>query len=186
MYITLIRHPPIDHHPDQQGRCYGRLDYLPCSSQLDTAQQALADYADQPIICSPAQRCLLLAQRLSQQVQIDPAWQELDFGQWEGLAWDDIPRAQLDDWAADIWHYRVGQTGETAAEMWQRIQYAIDRLKHAKQQYSMSAAHSPIQAPIIITHAGVIRMLLAHYGHIDASLRWTAPILYATPYTLEI
>jgi alpha-ribazole phosphatase len=168
--LTLVRHPPVQ----ASQQCYGRLDLLPTAHDLAQAAQQLHHLYGQTIISSPAQRCLRLAQHLSPCVTINPLWQELDFGQWEGLAWDDIPRHALDDWAADIWHYRVGQTGETAAELLIRVQRAIAQL--CEQGHSQAT---------VITHAGVIRMVFAHYGKIADHDRWTAPIAYATPYTLE-
>ena len=175
MILTLIRHPPVD----AGQRCYGRLDLLPTANALAHAVQHLSsddkscdDRQNSHWISSPAQRCVLLAQQLSPSVEINPLWQELDFGQWEGLGWDDIPRHALDDWAADIWHYRVGQTGETAAELNQRLQHALAQLTHHRHV-------------TVVTHAGVIRMLLAQHGCIADSNRWSAPIAYATPYTLE-
>ena len=114
MQCVLIRHPATLH---TQRQCYGRLDVAIAADVLQHSATQLADLSHLPVYSSPAQRCLQLAHRLSKQATVWPELQELDFGQWEGLAWDDIPRADLDAWAADIWHYRVGNTGETAHEL---------------------------------------------------------------------
>jgi alpha-ribazole phosphatase len=172
MQCVLIRHPAMLH---TQGQCYGRLDVTIAADVLQHSATQLADLSHLPVYSSPAQRCLQLAQRLSKQATVWPELQELDFGQWEGLAWDDIPRADLDAWAADIWHYRVGNTGETAHELRQRWQQAYQQLL---------ALNLP--KVVLISHAGLIRMALAEAQLITEHARWTHPIAYATPYLLEL
>jgi alpha-ribazole phosphatase len=48
---------------------------------------------------SPAQRCRVVVDAIGP-YRVDDRLQELDFGTWEGLPWDDVPRAALDAWAA--------------------------------------------------------------------------------------
>jgi alpha-ribazole phosphatase len=168
MSIILIRHPVVA----MSGRCYGRFDIDVAPDTLAQATQTLQDHQHQPIWCSPARRCLQLAERLSNDVTIVPALQELDFGCWEGLSWDEIPRHELDGWAANLWDYQVGGA-ESVRMLQQRVQQAFAQAK---------AQPNPL---IWITHAGVIRTLLADLGQIAESDRWHAPIAYATPYLVE-
>ena len=170
MQLCLIRHPWVD----AQQRCYGRLDLAVDALRLAEAIAQLDEFRRRPLISSPAKRCLQLADGLSARVEQWPELQELDFGAWEGSLWDDIPRAELDAWAADLWHYRVGG-GETVYEMRTRVLQAVRR------------AEGLGQAQVLwVTHAGVIRMLLAEYHLIAEAERWTAPIDYAVPYWLNI
>ena len=98
--LALLRHPPI---LAVAGTCYGRLD-LPLAPGWEgwAASQAtlLAGLAPERIWSSPARRCLsvadALAERLGLAVTPDARLLELDFGDWEGRAWDDVPRAALD------------------------------------------------------------------------------------------
>lgn len=170
MPLILIRHPMVA----LSGHCYGRLelDVVPTVLQHATAQ--LRDWQHLPIWCSPALRCRQLAQTLSTDVSLVPALQELDFGQWEGVAWDDIPRAQLDAWAADLWDYPVGGA-ESVRQLQQRVQ----------QAFGLAQTLARHQTLLWITHAGVIRTLLADLGQIAESERWHAPIAYATPYRVD-
>jgi alpha-ribazole phosphatase len=168
MSIVLIRHPVVE----MSGRCYGRLDVEAAPDPLVTAIQSLSAYRQTQIWSSPARRCQQLAYSLSNDVTIIDELHELDFGRWEGLAWDDIPRHELDAWAADLWDYRVG-----GAESVRMLQQRIQRV------FAQAKAHT--QPLVWITHAGVIRTLLADLGQIAESDRWHAPIAYATPYLVE-
>ena len=91
--LILVRHtqPAL-----AEGICYGRMDldlaptwareFELCLAQVPTAGT---------ILSSPSSRCLRLAQALGQRdgvdVQVDDRLLELNFGSWEGHAWDDIP-----------------------------------------------------------------------------------------------
>ena len=90
--LYLIRHPRPLIAP---GVCYGRLDVaaedpLPIAAALRALLPAGA-----PVWSSPLQRCRLLAGHLRPQPRLDERLQEIDFGDWEGQAWDDIPRQEI-------------------------------------------------------------------------------------------
>ena len=139
--LYLIRHPRPLIAP---GVCYGRLDVaaedpLPIAAAL----RALLP-ADAPVWSSPLQRCRLLAGHLHPQPRLDERLQEIDFGDWEGRAWDDIPRQDIDAWAADLLHY-TPPGGESPARLSARVNAFLAEL--------------PPGAHIIVTHAGIIRTL---------------------------
>jgi len=79
---------------------------------------------------------------------------EMNFGDWEGQAWDDIPRTQLDAWAADVAGY-APPGGESPLSLQRR---ALDFV-----------ADLNVPEAVIVTHAGVIRTLLAHWVELDDS-----------------
>lgn len=149
MRLYLVRHlaPQV-----AAGVCYGRTDLA-----VDPALQALALPAlrerlpaGAPIFSSPLRRCAGLAAALGgAAVQYDSRLAELDFGGWEMRAWDDIERAGVDAWAADMAGYRPGG-GESVTDMARRVSafYADCMLLQAP-------------AAIVICHAGTIRLLLA-------------------------
>ena len=43
------------------------------------------------------------------QLTVDSRLAEMHFGQWEGVAWNDIPRHELDAWAANFAHCQIGR-----------------------------------------------------------------------------
>lgn len=141
--LILLRHTrPIG----GEGVCYGQTD-LPPGPDLAAEAQRLA--VDLPpvtrIISSPLVRTYQLAQaiaaHLGLQVQRDARLAELDFGTWEGVPWDKIPRAELDAWATDLTGYR-GHGGESVTQLYTRVSAALVQQPHGT---------------LVVTHAGVIR-----------------------------
>ena len=148
MTLWLVRHaqPLIG-----KGICYGQLDMPADAEATQACAQELAKVLPDHItvVTSPLQRCELLAPvllgfRPDLIVSVDPRLQEMNFGQWEGRPWADIPKAELDAWTDDFAHYRAGQTGESVSQFMARVAAALDEL-HLKQD------------TLWITHAGVIR-----------------------------
>ena len=119
--LWLVRHAlPLapDGQPPSQV-CYGHTDW-PADATLtrQAAAKLAVALAAQPhrhhhvvLRCSPLLRCLQLAQALqavlpASQLTVDSRLAEMHFGQWEGVAWNDIPRHELDAWATDFAHCR--------------------------------------------------------------------------------
>lgn len=154
MRLYLIRHPkPLI----EMGICYGRLD-CPAEDAVSVSASLLAELpAGLLLWTSPMIRCRELAERLHPLPIIDDRLAEMDFGAWEGRRWDDIPRAELDAWAADVAGY-APPGGESPRELQQR---ALDFV-----------ASLDVPEAVIVTHAGVIRTLLAHWQGLPPE-RWT-------------
>lgn len=154
MILHLIRHPqPVV----EAGICYGRLD-LAAENAAEVATRLRAELpAGLPVWSSPLRRCRELAGLLHPQPQLDERLAEMDFGDWEGLAWDAIPRAELDAWAADVAGY-TPPGGESPRQLQQRALAFVADLREPEA--------------VIVTHAGVIRVLLAAWQGLPAS-RWT-------------
>lgn len=142
--LHLIRHPPPRVAPDV---CYGATD-VPAEPAAPFAAALYADLPpDLPLWSSPLQRCRALAAALHPAPIFDERLREMDFGAWENRRWADIPRAELDAWAADVDGY-VPPGGESARQLQRR---ALDFVA------SLSVAEA-----VLVTHAGVIRSLVAH------------------------
>jgi len=171
MPVILVRHPqPLV----AAGICYGRTD-LPVAPQeqanvLLSLSETLPKTAT--LFSSPLRRCAELAARLPQQAPIlDARLAEMDFGTWEMQAWDDIPRADIDAWAADLIEYHPGG-GESVLQMAARVQAFYTDLQ--RQQGA--------DASVIICHAGTIRLLCAF--HAGLSLRDAALHAAQTPHKI--
>jgi len=148
MKLWLVRHAQPLIGP---GICYGRH---PVAADADaTAQcaQALAHLlpGGTRVASSPLQRCeqlSLFLQRFRPDLtyETDPRLQEMDFGQWEGRAWQDITPAELQAWTDDFANYAVGRDGESVSQVMARVASAFDELQ------------GPADT-LWITHAGVMR-----------------------------
>ena len=150
MGILMLRHTQPAVAP---GTCYGQLNLDVADTFEVEAKRALQNLPPiLQIITSPLQRCRKLAEfvgaALTLPVVIDARLQEMDFGTWEGRAWNDIPRAELDAWAQDFLHARP-HGGESVADLKARADQAVADL-------------DPSQGDILlVTHAGIVRALFA-------------------------
>ena len=152
MKLFLIRHTSLQ---VPSGICYGQSNIDVASSFMNEAlvtQQKLIGSPFDAIYASPLQRCLKLANSLNLgEPMTDNRLMELNFGDWEMSAWDDIPRDFFDVWAhnyADL----APPNGETFSQLQQR---GIHFLEEVLTQY-------PTGNIAVITHGGMIRALLAH------------------------
>lgn len=143
MRLHLIRHPrPLI----EAGLCYGRLDVAGEAPEVVAAALQASLPEGLPVWSSPLRRCLDLARCLNAEPRIDARLAEMDFGRWEGQAWDVIPRLELDAWAADVAGY-APPGGESPNTVLARVQAFI--------------ADVNVDEAVVVTHAGVIRLLLA-------------------------
>ena len=169
--LWLVRHAQPLVAP---GLCYGRLDMLADAAATAASAQALAAALPASVLLahhSPLQRCEQLAQALQAlrpglALDADARLQELDFGSWEGRAWDAIGRAPVDAWTADFASHRPGG-GESLADMLQRVAAA---LKAARQQTSTAPGVGGGVDVLWITHAGVTRCVQWLLQHGDQAL----------------
>ena len=150
MGVTLVRHTTPDVAP---GLCYGRTDLdVAASFPAEAAVVAAALPTFARIVTSPLMRCVKLADYLGQSAGLAPITDsrlsEMDFGAWEGRAWADIPRAELDDWAADFLHARP-HGGESVAML-------RNRTMEAMAEWLGGGGHT-----LLVTHSGVIRSALS-------------------------
>lgn len=152
MILHLIRHPRPLIAP---GVCYGQLDVA--SEDPVAAAARLRDELPRglPVWSSPLQRCRGLAEVLHPAPHIDDRLAEMHFGDWEGVRWDDIPRTEIDAWAADVFDF-APPGGESPRQLQARALAFVASLN--------------VPEAVLVTHAGVLRMLFAHwYGYSPVS-----------------
>jgi alpha-ribazole phosphatase len=173
MQLYLVRHPqPIG----VNGLCYGRQEVPVDAESVARAATAVLDRVPKAVIegarifSSPASRCLVLARCLAapREPEVAEDLAEMDFGSWEGRAWDQVPRDQLDAWARDVWHYPPGGV-ECAARVAARWQRWVKRVG--------SGGDEPVVA---VTHAGVIRVALALADVSRAAALLQAPVAFGS------
>lgn len=117
---VLVRHPAPDIAP---GLCYGRRDMPLRPDAGPVVRHIAADLRAHGLArvwTSPARRCRVVAEAVGIAVVVDPRLWELDFGAWEGVAWNDVPRAALDAWAADPLGF-APPGGESGADLLRRV-----------------------------------------------------------------
>jgi alpha-ribazole phosphatase len=162
--LYLIRHttPHI-----AQGLCYGQLDIDVADSFEQEAHHVLSWLPPlELIIASPLQRAHRLAVFLAQaqrcELRSDARLMEKHFGAWEGKAWDDIARDEIDAWAADVMGY-APEGGESAQQVMQRV-----------QSLWRDVAKLPQRNIALVAHGGSIRAMLAEIADVPLvkALEW--------------
>jgi len=157
--LWLVRHAQPLVAP---GTYYGALDVPADAEATRHAARRLADAlpAGAKVWHSTLQRCEQLAQALQAlrpdlASKPDARLREMDFGGWEGLAWDAVDRSAIDAWTAAFPHYPPGG-GEPLQAMLARVAAA---LRHAAPLPASAAPGAPDgeRDVVWITHAGVIR-----------------------------
>jgi len=150
--IYLIRHTRPDLGP---GICYGQLDVAlapDCEGDIAAVSARLGAAAGAPVVTPSTQRCRRLADALAavraSRVVVEERLRELDFGEWEGLPWDEIPRVQTDVWTRDIWN-QAAPGGESYAALHERVAAAWETLE---------ARADPVL--LVVAPAGPLRTLL--------------------------
>ena len=167
MKLWIVRHakPLIE-----SGVCYGALDIAADATHTSQAARELAQAL--PMHCkvwvSPLQRCKLLAEALSVlkpglEVQTDARLTEMDFGTWEGVAWDAIPLVAMQAWTDDFGAHRFGGV-ESANQVLARVTDLWD-----------AARQHPDAPQVWITHAGVaraVRLLSQGFRSVSSASQW--------------
>ena len=148
MEIYLIRHTTPVLTP---GLIYGRTEVLLTETfdqELILIKQKLPEKFD-AIYCSPSLRCIALAEQINPKFITDIRLTELNFGDWEGKTWDTVDQIQLQFWMDDFVNVCV-PGGESMVQM-------HDRVKEFWQELTAKS----YQKVAIVTHAGVIRLILS-------------------------
>ena len=150
MKIWLIRHakPLVE-----KGLCYGRLDVRADRSLTELASDNLIKALSESsgikvLLTSPRRRTKQLANLLAQRLNIslveEERLAEMDFGEWEGRLWEDIPNSAIDLWTEDFNNHPFGG-GESTGQLLDRVWLLMENAKSRHEDQ------------IWVTHAGVIK-----------------------------
>lgn len=155
MLLTLVRHGAVEGRADVFR---GRSDPPLSSTGWEQLACALAVLDESPpdcLVSSPARRCLMFASHWTQTRHIKlrsvEALREMEFGEWEERSPEEARLHDPENYArfvADPEQWR-SPGGESYVEFRARVLRAIDELRT-----------STFQHVAILTHAGVIRVLL--------------------------
>jgi broad specificity phosphatase PhoE len=168
MELILIRHA----ESEGAGRYLGRRSDPPLSAlgraQAEALTRRLAGEPLAAIYSSPLRRALETAQTIALphglDVRVSNDLAELDFGDWEGLTYQEIagiaPK-RFNRWLTNPAEARP-PNGETLSEMSQRVTEAIK---------GIIAAH-PGEAVVVVTHGGPARVIVCHALCIPLSKQW--------------
>ncbi len=152
--IFLIRHgKPVE---EARGRCYGRTDFSLSPEghrQMEQVAQQLANEPIAAVYTSPLTRARESAAAISNAAQVIPGLSEINFGEFEGLTYDEIALRYPDiynQWMTAPTEVRF-PGGENLADMRRRVLRAFQSICVGKEGQTIA----------IVSHGGVNRILIA-------------------------
>jgi broad specificity phosphatase PhoE len=163
--VFLIRHGVTDWHRDR--KVLGQRDVPLNAEGLRQAQGlavALAELSISEVVSSPTHRALetaeIIAQKLGGPITRDPRLVDFRVGRWEAMGYDEVSALpEYRAFVADPLNERL-PGGETLGNIRDRAVGAVDQaLRDAPTGESLA----------LVTHAGIARVILAHYLGIDLS-----------------
>jgi alpha-ribazole phosphatase len=172
MEIYLIRHTTPD---VTKGMIYGRTDVTlttSCDEEIKLILNKLPSPLD-AVYSSPSGRCTYLAGQISTDYITDERLYEVNFGLWEGKTWDTVDQQELHLWMQDFVNVCPPE-GESMIQMNQRV---IDFWHQLVQQ--------PYQKVSIVTHGGVIRLILAAITQTSLQSAFEFKIYYGDVFLID-
>lgn len=146
MEIHLIRHTAVE---NPENRCYGFAEMPLRKNYLEDFKSLNLDGEFDMVISSPAERCRLLAEYFNWSYRTDERLREMNFGNWELKKWTEIPEEEIKPWYEDFINVKASG-GENLLEMQVRVLSFWNELIEEKNANKV----------LIVTHAGVIRLIL--------------------------
>lgn len=174
MDIYLVRHttPKIE-----KGICYGQSDLDLAdnySEEFKAVLNKIPKKNNYQVISSPLKRCDLLANAFETSIVYDERLKELNFGDWELMPWNDIPKEKIDPWMKDFVKVQV-PNGESYVQLAARVTSFLKDL----------IASEDNKNTIIVSHAGPIRALLAGILDIPLEKSFSINIQYGDVFHLR-
>lgn len=181
MIFYIWRHPkPID----AEGLCIGQTDIKVDRRKIKRLANKIERFVrlhrlPKVIWVSPLQRSLKVGRILAQrgfQYNIAPELAEIDFGEWDGRAWEQMTKQEIDDWCDDFANF-APDNGESLQQLFNRVESWLDKVSSEKQ--------SPV---LIIGHAGWInaaKMLADGEAVPEVAAEWPPSVSYMSRNRLD-
>ncbi|QBJ88391.1 alpha-ribazole phosphatase [Chryseobacterium gleum] len=146
MEIHLIRHTAVE---NPENLCYGFAEMPLKKNYINDFKALDIDHSFDAVISSPSERCCLLADYFKFNYRTDERLREMNFGNWELKKWTDIPEEEINPWYKDFVNIKAAG-GENLIQMQNRV----------LSFWSELIQKNDVNKVLIITHAGVIRLIL--------------------------
>ena len=193
LWIDCLRHGDVI-----GGQKYRGITDDPLSDSGWHAMQAITERKKrkerqswQRIISSPLQRCSAFAQHYADTnnlpLQLEPAFQEYNFGDWDGLTIDEIEQKGQQNLLHAFWDNPQDNpppNAEAITDFHARVQQGWQTLLTTAPN---SEEETIDQRLLLMTHAGVIRALVSHVLAIPMShhMRLIIPLASMTRFRID-
>ncbi|HHP0512751.1 TPA: alpha-ribazole phosphatase family protein [Vibrio harveyi] len=166
--IYLLRHGKVNAVPGLHGQADLKVDDVEQRKIAQAWQQTGREV--EGIISSPLSRCHDLAEILAEQqllpLSVEPQLQELDFGDFDGIPFDML---------SEHWN-KLDAFWKAPAQHTLPNAESLDDFSHRVTCAWSQIINDINDNLLIVTHGGVIRMILAHVLGVD----WRNPRWYST------
>jgi alpha-ribazole phosphatase len=177
--LILIRHGETD----LSGRFCGQMDpdlNARGEEQVRELERMLKNVQMAQVYSSDLLRARRTAEAVARvtgaQLQLAPELREISFGDWEGLHWSEIESRFPDE--AALWLNEYPHHGAPGGECLRDFE---DRV--LKVAANILGAES--EAVCIVSHGGVMRVLLRHFSHLSEEEAWAMTKEYAKPIAID-
>jgi alpha-ribazole phosphatase len=172
--IDFLRHGETE----AAGVLLGRTDAPLSAAGRDAVARQVAGRRWAAVVASPLERAqataAVIAAASGQSVEVDPAWREIDFGDWDGRSRRDLAQdPRLAAFYSDP-DANPPPAGEPMHAVRARITEALGRL---------AAREGPL---LVVTHGGAIRVALSVLLAIPLERLWAVRIACATRVSVEM
>lgn len=163
--LVLLRHGETD--SNKNGKYLGWTDVELNKygvSQAEKARDKLKHISFDVVISSPLKRARETAEIISEDIIYNSELKETNFGLWDNLSFQEIKEKYPQDyklWMKD-WGGFIFPEGESALDMHKRAVNFVDEIINKKQQGTV----------LIVTHAGLIRSIIAHLLGMEIAGAW--------------
>lgn len=176
--ILFIRHGTTAWNMEKKYLGHTDIALLPdAERELASLREQLSNVSWDTVYCSDLLRCQQTLAQIRpcplEQVKLDPRLREVDFGQWEGLTYDQLKdNPQYRDWI-DTPQDVTPPEGESWQAFTARIDSFLQECLWADCS-SMQSREAGAPTIIVVTHGGVIRYalsrLIANLGFWDTQV----------------
>lgn len=189
MRIDLVRHGACQDEAFLRGQSPAELSSLG-ERQMQAVFASLAGLGHQTtpdlVVVSPANRCLnpvmsfYKRKEALSNVQICSAFQERHFGVWDGLSYEEVKSLYYNDlqgYLKNPFDYEIDQA-ESLISFENRILPAFEQLL-------VQSSVESVNHVLIVTHGGVMRVLLKHILGVQNEALFQFEVGFSTRITLE-
>lgn len=160
--LILVRHGQTS--ANAGGLLQGRMD-LPLDDEgrvqaMRTGAHIRENFPHARVIASPLRRAVDTARAISDEVEIDERFIELDYGQWDGRAMSEVDPAQWAQWRIDPMFRPPG--GESLVELEQRVTPALEQLRSEAQERDV----------VVVSHVSPIKCAVTWALEVDSAVTW--------------
>jgi broad specificity phosphatase PhoE len=160
--LVLVRHGQTE--PNRAGQLLGRLD-APLTDLGRRQAEAAARFVLSTckvarVVSSPLGRARESAELFGLPVEVDERWIEVDYGEYDGLPFRDVPDELWQKWRADPeW---APPSGESLGSVGRRVRAACDEL-------SAAASDADI---VVVSHVSPIKAAVAWALEVGDEVSW--------------